>query len=110
MMSSLLVIVDNLHIRRAGRTVRPLEAYSPLVVDADAPLPLPIAVQPLEPVAGERQVPQARGRLQLVQLPVSRPGEAGKGRHPAPVREGPGAGVPVADDHHAMVPPGTGYV
>ena len=39
----LLVVVYNFHISRARRSVGPLEANSPLIVDADAVLSLPIA-------------------------------------------------------------------
>ena len=39
----LLVVIDNFDIYRPGRAIGPLKADSPLVVDADAVLALPIA-------------------------------------------------------------------
>nr|BFF06767.1 hypothetical protein GCM10023233_17360 [Brevibacterium otitidis] len=49
-MSSLLAVVDDLHIARARRG--PDEADAPLVVDLDAVLPRPVALQEFDPVAG----------------------------------------------------------
>jgi hypothetical protein len=46
----LLVIVNDLHVRRSGRSVNPFKANPPLVVDADAVLALTVAVQYLESV------------------------------------------------------------
>jgi len=44
------VIVDNLNI--PSRAATPFEAYPPLIVDADAVLPAPVAVQSFETIAG----------------------------------------------------------
>jgi len=41
----LLVVIDNLDVDRAGRAVGPLKADPPLVIDTDAVLALPIALQ-----------------------------------------------------------------
>ena len=43
--SGLLVIVDNFNVRRARRAIGPLEADSPLIVDADTELALAVAAQ-----------------------------------------------------------------
>jgi hypothetical protein len=48
-----LVIVDDLNVDRASRTFRPLETDTPLVVDPNAVLALPISTQSLETVAGQ---------------------------------------------------------
>ena len=42
------VIIDDLDVRRARRSIRPLKTNTPLVVDPDAVLPLAIALQRLE--------------------------------------------------------------
>jgi hypothetical protein len=48
-MSSSLVVVHNLDV--PGSILAPFEANAPLIVDANAMLPTPTAVQGLEPVA-----------------------------------------------------------
>src|SRR5258706_11741463 len=48
------VVVHDLHVFRAA--VTPHEAHAPLVVDADAVLPVAVAMQPLEPVLWSRRV------------------------------------------------------
>jgi hypothetical protein len=45
------VVIDNLDIDWAGRAMAPLKTDPPLVVDADAMLTLPIALQCFQPVA-----------------------------------------------------------
>ena len=62
------MVVDDLHFRRAGVSVLPLEADSPLVVDAYAPLPPAIALQSFQPVAWPREVAQPHRRVELVEL------------------------------------------
>jgi hypothetical protein len=49
----LLMIVDNFNARGPRRTAGPLEADSPLIVDANTELALAIATQRLEPIAGQ---------------------------------------------------------
>src|SRR5437868_1414121 len=64
----LLVIIDNLHIDRAGRTFRPFEANPPLIIDADAVLARPAAFKGFQPIAADRgKVFQAGCRLQAVE-------------------------------------------
>ena len=64
----LLMVIDNLHVRRAGRTFPPFEANPPAVVDADAVLALSVSFQPFKTVAGQhRKVFEHDGRFQPVQ-------------------------------------------
>jgi hypothetical protein len=49
------VIIDNLDVRRARRSIRPLKTHAPLIVDSDAVLPFSITLQRLEPIAGQRR-------------------------------------------------------
>jgi len=57
------VIVHNLDIDRAG--LGPCEANAPLIIDADAPLTDPVALERFEPIA--RRGPQKIERLRRVQ-------------------------------------------
>ena len=67
---SVLVIIDDLDIRRAG--TRPLETDAVLIVDSNAVLPPAISTQRLQPIAWRNpQLIQSRDRIQLVQLPPS---------------------------------------
>jgi hypothetical protein len=64
-----LVIVNDFHIFGPGRS--PSEADSPLFIDSDAVLPIAIALQRLEPIAGRAaQVSQIVGGIQYEQLAV----------------------------------------
>lgn len=49
----LIMVVDNLNVRWTRRTRKPLEADAPLIVDADAVLTLPVALQYLKSIAGQ---------------------------------------------------------
>jgi len=49
------VIIDDFDVHRARRSIRPLKTDAPLIIDADAVLPLPIALEGFEPVAGKRR-------------------------------------------------------
>jgi len=63
------VILDALDVDGVVRPVGPLEADSPLIVDANAVLTASIAPQRLEPVAGQRsQVIERDGGFELVQF------------------------------------------
>jgi hypothetical protein len=63
----LLVVVHNFNLVRTVLT--PDKAHAPLVVDADAVLPLAVALQGFELVAGRNpQAGQLGGRMQLQQL------------------------------------------
>jgi hypothetical protein len=99
--SVLLVIVDNLDVRRTQRSVRPLKTDPPLLVDADAVLPLTIAGQGFETISG--QGGKVLERLSL--FPAGRASGAPCRSMPEsalPVSGGEvsGALVPIADDHY----------
>jgi len=47
------MVIDNFDVDRAGCAVGPLKANPPLVIDTDAILALPIALQCFQPVAGQ---------------------------------------------------------
>jgi len=59
LIASSFVIVHDFHIPR--RSLTPFKAYPPLIVDADAVLATPVAVQSFEPIA--RRHPQIVKRL-----------------------------------------------
>jgi hypothetical protein len=68
------VIIDNLDVRWPRRSIRPLETDAPLIVDADAVLPLAIALQRFEPVSRQRRqiLKDVRG-FEAIELEPSRP-------------------------------------
>ena len=64
----LLVIVHNLYIRWTGRSLRPLETNSPLIVDADTVLALAVASEGFKAITGQRgKVSDGCGRLHAIQ-------------------------------------------
>ena len=72
--ATLLVIVDNLHVRWPRCSVRPLEANSPLIVNADAVLALAVTYQRFKTVSRQRREITHRGsRLHTVKLQASGP-------------------------------------
>src|SRR4051812_29483815 len=82
------VIIDNLDVRRARRPIWPFKTDAPLIVDADAVLPLPIALQRFEPVARQRrQIMKDVRRFETIELEPSRPLDARKGFHALAGRE-----------------------
>src|ERR1700730_13609971 len=94
------VIIDNLDIRRARRPIRPLKTNAPLIVDADAVLPLPIALQRFEPVARQRrQIMKDVRSFEAIELEPSGPLDARNGFHALASREVSRLLVAVADDH-----------
>ena len=96
------MVVHDFHFGRTRTSLGPFEADSPLVVDADTPLPFSLAHKCLETVAGSRQVAQTSGRVKLVELARSGPGEPGKGRDPATLVERFGFTVRETADHNAF--------
>src|SRR5437016_5880741 len=71
------VIIDNLDVCRASRSVRPLKEDAPLIIHADAVLALAIACQRFEPVAGQcRQVLKDVGGFDPIELEPRRPLDA----------------------------------
>src|SRR5690348_10976964 len=108
---NLLVIVNDLHVRRSWRSSRPLEANPPLLVDSNAVLPQPVALERLEPVSGQRrQISQRRGGFQPIQLPPRRTRKPGEAFDPLSLGEVLGVLVPVADNHGSILPAVTRYV
>ena len=68
------MIIDDLDIDRPGGSVRPFETYAPLVVDANAVLPLAVALQALEAISGKnREVLQRGCGLKLIELQLGLP-------------------------------------
>src|SRR5579863_7900552 len=69
----LLVIINNLYVRRASGARLPFKTNPPLVVNSYAVLPSAIALQGFETVARQySQIPQRDGRLQAVELQARR--------------------------------------
>src|SRR5947209_2056913 len=94
------VIIDNLDVRRARRSIRPLETDTPLIVDADAVLPLPIPLQRFEPVAGQRrQIMKDMRGFEAIEFEPSGPLDARKGFHALAGREVSRSLIAVADVH-----------
>jgi hypothetical protein len=74
-MSFLLVVIDDFNVRRTAGIGRPFKANAPLLVNANGPLPCPIAFECFQPIAGQsRQIGQRHGSVQnleaLPALPV----------------------------------------
>jgi hypothetical protein len=66
------VVVHDFHIPR--RAFAPLEAYPPLIIDADAVLAAPIAVQSFAPIARRNsQILKLLGRIHREKLGSSPP-------------------------------------
>ena len=63
------MVINDLHPGRTRGALRPFEANPPLIVHADAVLPLSISFQSFETVAGQRsEIFEGDGRFQTVQL------------------------------------------
>lgn len=85
----LLVVVDDFHVMRCA--IAPDKAHTPLVVDADAVLPLPVALEGFEPVrGGNAQVVQAYRRIEHVELAQGHCGERLKATARAAVEKAAG--------------------
>src|SRR5258708_39956980 len=94
------VIIDNFDIRRARRPIRPLKTNAPLIVDANAVLPLPIALQRFEPVARQRrQITKDMRGFETIELEPSRPLDAREAFHALAGREVSRSLIAVPDDH-----------
>src|SRR5208337_952097 len=110
-MAILLVIVNDLHMRRPRRSAGPLEAHAPLIVDAYAVLALAVAMQRFKTVSGQRgKVRERRSCLQAVQLQPRGTLDCREGLDALPARELPGPLVPIADDHSPKMAEITRYV
>jgi hypothetical protein len=67
LLANYLVVIDNFNT--PDTVCLPHETYPPLVIDADAVLPLAVVLQCLQPVSGRHsQAVQLRGSVQLKQL------------------------------------------
>jgi hypothetical protein len=94
------VIIDDLNVGRARRSIVPLEANPPLIVDADGVLALPIAFESFQPIARQsRKVSQAGRRFQPVKADFGLPGKTGKFPDTLSIGEARGPIVPEAGDH-----------
>jgi hypothetical protein len=92
------VVINDLHILSALSA--PAEADSPLIIDPDAVLPLPVTPQDLQPIAGRNaQVIEAGGDLKLAQLATSHDRDTLKVPDALSAREGFGVGTPKRTDH-----------
>ena len=68
------MVIHDFHVRRSWRFLRPFQADPPLIVDANAVLPLAIALQRLEAIARQcRQILQRVGGFDPVQLETAMP-------------------------------------
>jgi hypothetical protein len=96
----LLVIVNDFYVGRPGRSVSPLKANPPLVVDADAVLAPAVATQCLELVARQgREVAERSGSFHTVKLEPGGPFKARKRLYTFPGSEVSGSLVAIADYH-----------
>ncbi len=75
-MCLLSMAVHDFHFGWSAAFVGPSETDPPLIVDTNAPLPLALALQCFQSIAGPRQIPQAGGGVKLIQLARSSPGKA----------------------------------
>lgn len=105
------MIVNNLHVRWTQRLIGPLKANTPLVVDADAVLALPVANQRLKTISRQSgKVSQRRGGFEAVELQASGTLKSGKGFDPFPGGEVSRPLVAVADNHSYKISGITRYV
>src|SRR5438094_8261905 len=66
------MVVHDFHVQRI--LALPAEANAPLVIDTDAVLPVPVALQRFKPISRRSaQISQAPGLVQQQQLSPSRP-------------------------------------
>lgn len=94
------MIVHNFHIARSGPAIWPTKAYSPLIIDPNAPLAFAVSAEFLQPVSTQRsQFTKAYGRFQPKQ-PVFRLMPKGLERlDPFATREPFRPRVAVTEDH-----------
>lgn len=94
------MIVHDLNIARARGPVRPDEADTPLLIDANGPLPSPVAAKGLQPVAGQvSEIGEGRGRIQNRDPAFGLGLEALKGPNEVASREAFRLFVPKAQNH-----------
>lgn len=94
------MIVHDLNIARASGPVRPDEADTPLLIDANGVLPCPIAPKGFQPVAGQvSEIGEGRGRIQNREPAFGLGLEALKGPNKFASREAFRLLVPKAQNH-----------
>jgi hypothetical protein len=95
------MVIDDHNAFGAVRSLRPLEANAPLLIDSNAVLvALPVAGQGLQPIAGQPgQVLQTDCRFQYPQPLFGLMAEALKARNPSALGKALGMPVSVAPDH-----------
>src|ERR1700741_1062228 len=107
----LLVILNNLHVCRPGRSAPPLEANPPWIVSADAVLALTVPYQRLKTVPSQcGKVPQRSSRFDTVELQARGSFKSRECLDPFPGGEFSGPLVPIADDRYSKIPGSTRYV
>src|SRR6266481_4782022 len=95
----------------APRSVSPLEANPPLIVNADTVLALAVAYQRFKTVPRQcRKVSRRRSRLHTVKLQARGSFKSRECLDPFPGGEFSGPLVPIADDHYPIIPGSTRYV
>jgi hypothetical protein len=94
------MVINNLHVGRTGGAFRPVEADSPLIVDADAVLAFSISSQHFKTVARQHgKISERDGGLQTVQLHARRAFDTGERLDTFADRKIRRPLVPIADDH-----------
>lgn len=97
------MVIHDLDIVRA--VVAPLEANAPSIIDPDAELPLPVAAEGFEPIAGqEHQGLDALGSIQNAKALFGLTGKGLEPQHPFALEELPRALVLEAPDHLDFYP------
>ena len=93
------VVINDLYVVRMIRV--PTEADSPLVIDADAMLPLSTSRKGFQPISGGRaEIIDRRGRVNLTKLPVDSPLDViGDGSCALAVEQLLGFGIAEAPNH-----------
>jgi antitoxin ParD1/3/4 len=98
------MIIDNLDIRWSRLMVVPFEANPPLIVYANAVLPLPISGQRLKAIPWQREEVSQRGRgFQTIELNSGRAFDAGKRLDPVPEGERSCALVSIAENQVSRI-------
>lgn len=92
------MVVDDLNV--TGMAALEAETEAPLIVDADAPLPTPIALQSLQLVVGRNtQIGQRFRPVEHRQLAQGHNLDIHKTGHPLPVEQGFCVGALERHDH-----------
>jgi hypothetical protein len=96
------VVVHDLDV--VGISVTPYKTKTPLVVDPDTVLPLPLAAQGFQTVSRRRcQIAQIRGAVQLAKLSASDPFHSSKAATRLPAVKSPGFRATERPDHPSIL-------